>query len=235
MKLAGGFAALIAVTMLGSLPVKATTFGSYGDTTVTASGFDLVSDPAATGYAGIYIKYSAGGPTLASITQLSSDYNMLGGAFANGAPRFTLFDTNFDLAYVYWGTPLGGGSFTNPNPNNTPGNTGNYADLSSTDLRVYSNGFGGVNSPNTGKTWAQFVAEAGSTTLTYAFLDLDGGYTEDTAQHLLVNNFTVNGDVDAVAPAATPLPAALPMLASGLGVFGFVAARRKRRKANITA
>jgi hypothetical protein len=34
---------------------------------------------------------------------------------------------------------------------------------------------------------------------------------------------------------ATPLPAALPLLASGTGLFGFLSWRRKRRKANLAA
>jgi predicted extracellular nuclease len=37
------------------------------------------------------------------------------------------------------------------------------------------------------------------------------------------------------APAATPLPAALPLFASGLGVMGFLAKRRKRKVATTTA
>ena len=67
----------------------------------------------------------------------------------------------------------------------------------------------------------------GSTPLWYISTDLDGGFAGD--QHLLVNNFTVNGDVFSAA-APTPLPAALPLFASGLGAMGVVGWRRKRKK-----
>ena len=46
-----------------------------------------------------------------------------------------------------------------------------------------------------------------------------------------VDNFTINTttyDFEAAA-AATPLPAALPLFASGLGAMGFIGWRRKRK------
>jgi hypothetical protein len=39
----------------------------------------------------------------------------------------------------------------------------------------------------------------------------------------------LNGPVDEIGPAATPLPAALPLFVSGLGGFGLLAWRRKRK------
>jgi hypothetical protein len=38
------------------------------------------------------------------------------------------------------------------------------------------------------------------------------------------------GSLEQVTPSATPLPAALPLFASGAGVFGFLGWRRKRRQ-----
>jgi len=212
------------MTAAGSL--QAATFGTYGDTFNNGTNFDLTSYASSgAGYSGMYI--IPGGPlTLSGITQLSADYNMVAGSFAGGAPRFGIADSSDHQVWVYWGTPLGGGSFTNPNANGTPGNTGNYANLLSSDVRFYSNGFGGFNSPNTGVTWAQLLSLVGSTTVAYVLLDLDGGFAGD--QHLLVNNFTVNGDV-----FTTPLPAALPLFATGLGALGLLGWRRKRKAASV--
>ncbi len=240
MKLVGRFAVFVAATtLLASASANAATFGTYGDATVTGSGFDLVSDtaPPNLGYAGVYVDYGTGGPTLANITQLSADYVMLGGSFGGGAPRFSIGDTTNNIAneiYVDWGTPLGGGAFSNPNPNGTPStpktNTGNYADITSADLRFQINGFGGDNSnPNAYYTWAQVLTLVGSVQVGFVSVDLDGGFTG--TQHLLVDNFTVNGDVDSASPAPTPLPAALPLFASGLGVMGLLGWRRKRKAA----
>lgn len=64
---------------------------------------------------------------------------------------------------------------------------------------------------------AQFVASSALTTLT--FTNLTGGF---------------NGGIflDSVSVvAATPIPAALPLFASGLGLFGFAAHRRRRKAA----
>ena len=224
-----GAIAVAATLATASLPSHAATFGTYGDAIDNGAGsFDLTSSTSSgAGYSGIYIEPSS--LQLGGITQLSADYNMLGGSFTGGAPRFSIADLSNNQVYAYWGTPLGGGSFSNPNLNGTPGNTGNFADLLSTDVRFYSNGFGGLNSPNTGLTWAQLVAAVGLTQIWYVSVDLDAGFAGD--QHLLVNSFTLNGDVLSAAPVtATPLPAALPLFATGLAGLGLLG-RRKRKQA----
>jgi hypothetical protein len=88
-----------------------------------------------------------------------------------------------------------------PKPNGTWGNTGNLVDLLSSDVRFYSNGFGGYFSTYPGETWAQLLSHPGlgSLTVAYVLLDLDAGFAGD--QHLLVNNFTLHNDV-----FTTPLP-----------------------------
>ncbi len=223
--LLGAFAAA-AISVAGSLPSHAATFGTYGDTFNNGTSFDLTSYAATgKGYSGMYIIPGAA-LTLSGITQLSADYNMLAGTFAGGAPRFGIADNADNQVWAYWGTPIGGGSFANPNPDGTWGNTGNLA--GSTDVRFYSNGFGGYTSTYPGDTWAQLLANVGLTSVAYVVLDLDAGFAGD--QHMLVNNFTVNGDVFAAA-APTPLPAALPLFASGLGAMGVLGWRRKRKKA----
>jgi hypothetical protein len=216
----------VATMSFTSLPCEAATLGTYGNTFNNGTSFDLTSNNSSAPYSGMYI-IPGGTLTLAGITQLSADYNMFGGSFGGGAPRFGIADSSDNQVWAYWGTPLGGGSFSNPNPNGTFANTGNFADLSSSDLRFYSNGFGGLNSPNTGLTWSQLLNAVGTTTVAYVVLDLDGGWSGGD-QHMLVNNFTLNGDVFATE-ATTPLPAALPLFTSGLGALGLLAWRRKRK------
>lgn len=216
--------AAAAISVATSLPSQAATFGTYGDTFNNGSSFDLTSYASTgSGYSGMYI-IPVGSLTLSAITQLSADYNMLTGTFAGGAPRFGIADSLDNQIWAYWGT--GSGSYTNPNPNNTWGNTGNLA--GSSNVSFFSNGFGGYTSTYPGDTWAQLLANVGSTIVAYIVLDLDAGWLAD--QHLLVNNFTVNGDVFS-ATSATPLPAALPLFASGLGALGLLGWRRKRKAA----
>jgi hypothetical protein len=218
------------IFVLASASARADSFGAYGDTTVSGSYFDLTSSASSgSGYSGIYIE-TDGDITLSQITQLSAQYNMITGAFGGGAPRFSIGDnTNnaFNEIYAYWGTPGAGGTFSNPDANNTVGNTGNYADPTLSDLRFQINGFGGVNTGNTYLTWSQVVADVGSVAVGFVSVDLDAGFTGD--QELLVNNFTLNNDVDSPQVSATPLPAALPLFAGGLGMVGFLARRRKRK------
>jgi hypothetical protein len=206
------------MTSAGSL--QAGTFGTYGDTFNNGTNFDLTSNTSPFTYSGIQYMPNAG-TTLASLSNLSADYNMLNGSFVGGSPRFGIQDSSGRQVWVYWGTPLGGGSFTNPNPNGVWGNTGNFVGLST--VSFYSNNFGGFNSPNTGVDWNTLVTNAGATLVALIFLDLDSGWA-GADQHLLVNNFTVNGDV-----LATPLPAAFPLFATGLGALGLLGWRRKRK------
>jgi len=217
----------------GSKTASADVFGSYTcDPTLTTcnatvpvvgGNFDLVSNNTTTGAAGLFLQIT-GTLTLSQIVDLSAEYDMTTGAFAGGAPRFTLFDSSFNSAWVYWGTPTGGGSFSNPNPNGTFANTGNYADLASTDVRVYVNGFGGQNTPNTGETWNDFVSALGSTDLSFISLDLDAGAFAGN-QEMLVSSLTVNDEVD--APAQVPEPTSLALFGAGLIALGVV----RRRKA----
>jgi hypothetical protein len=130
---------------------------------------------------------------------------------------------------------LGGQTFVNPVSDGTQTNTGNYADLNSPDLRFYSNGFGGLNLPNTGLTWDQLVAQVGSTEISWITLDLDGGFTG--VQTMLVDNFTVNDDVFSAAPRVTsvPAPGTLPLFVTALGALGLLSLRRRRKAQAVAA
>lgn len=221
-------AALAAFLVLSSHSVNAAPVtASYGDVTTQSNGFLLTSDPNGVGYAGLEFHYTT--PiTLSSITQLSADFQMTTGTVSGGAPRFTFFDTALNSAYVYFGNPTGGGSFADPNPGAFQ-NTGNYA--TSADLRVYVNGFDGQSSPNTGETFAQFVADHGAAGLSYITLDVDGGFS--STQQALINNFTVNSDVFAVA--AVPEPSTWAMMLLGFAGVGAMTYRRRKQSTSFTA
>lgn len=165
------------------------------------------------GYAGLEDQIT-GLLTPSLLTHLSADYEFTTGTIGGGAPRFTLFDSSLNSAYVYFGTPTGGGAFTDPTAG-TYANTGNYADLLSTSLRVASNGFGGDNSPNTYVTWAQFVSLVGNVPISYITYDLDGGFTG--TQTILTGNFQVN---DTIYNPASPVPEPASLLLLGTGLLG---------------
>lgn len=222
---------LIAILGAFCLSASAEPFGSYGDVSVVSPGigsdaeaFQLTSTPDGSdyGYAGLYWTAPAG-TTLDDITTLSAIYQMTVGTFNGGAPRFSIIDTTnntYNEAYVYWGTPQTNGTFTDPAAG-SPGNTGNYADPSSSDLRVEVNGFGGTETGYTYLTWSQFLALDGNVDVGYVSLDLDGGWSEpDTGQQMLVNDFTVNGD-----ELLAPEPGTFVLLGAGIGL---IALARKR-------
>ena len=170
---------------------------------------------------------------MSDITQLSTDYQITVGPTAGGAPRFTLFDGSDNAAYVYFGTPQGGDVFTDAN-GGAWGNTGNYADLSSSDARVASNGFGGYSSGFPSVSWADFVSHVGTVDVAYVTLDLDAGTFVNTpaGQQMLADNFTVNGNVLA-AGGGVPEPAGWALMIAGFGGVG--AALRSRRKVALAA
>jgi hypothetical protein len=205
-----------------SLTARADSLGMYGDVAVTPNGFQLTSDTAGPGYAGIYDAIS-GSLTPTTLTQLNADYEMLMGTFHGGAPRFSIIDTTNNTrneAYVYFGTPLGGGSFSDP----ATGSTGNYANLLSSDVRVYNNGFGGLGNGNTGQTWADFVASVPNIQIGYITIDLDGGWAG--TQQMLVHNFTVNGQTFA---SPVPLPKSVWAGFALLGMLGVFKVGRSMR------
>jgi hypothetical protein len=216
---------------------SADTIGTYGDTTVVTGpdsnpAWQLTSDSTGpNAYSAVYVTVT--GPlTPDTLTELEADYVMLTGTFGGGAPRFSLIDTTSNPnneAYIYFGTPTSGGTFTDPNNGNTNyANTGNYADSLSSDVRVYSNGFGGYGDGNTGQTWAQFLADpgVGTTQIGYISLDLDGGFTG--SQVMDTTDFNVNGTIYAPSASPIPEPAGLGLMACVFAAMAGAGLRRRR-------
>lgn len=214
---------ILAVLAL-SPAATADALSTYGDVATIATpntppppaepySWQFTSNVQGTGYAGLDLQIS-GNLTASNLTMLSANYLMTQGTFGGGSPRFTLFDGS-NSAWIYWGTPQNGGTFTDPNGGAAWGSTGNLAELLSGDIRVYSNGFGGDNNPNNGVSWATFLASAnvGNTQISDITLDVDGGWLN--TQQMLVSSMTVNDQVYE-ASGATPEPSTLIMMGSGI-------------------
>ena len=219
-----GIASFLFSLSLGA--AEAATVQQYGDVTPGpgGNGYYLTSNPnSGAGYAGIYYDYTAAPITLNSITNLSAIFQMTEGTIGNGAPRFSIIDTTnnaLNEAYIYFGTPAGGGSFTDPNPATTE-STGNYASLTSSDLRVQVNGFNGDSTGAGYETFAQFVAADGAADIGYITLDVDGGFS--SAQQALITGF----DVTTSSVSAVPEPSTWAMMILGFAGIGFMAYRRR--------
>lgn len=222
--------AILAVSATGAA-ARADTFMTYGDITVVGGNFQLTSSPSgAFGYAGFQDHITTSVLTPSTLTNLSAEYEMTLGAFGDTAPHFTLYDESYNAALIYWGTPAGGKSFADPYAG-VPGlhGTGNLADLSSSDLRVFSYGFGGFDTTDpTGVTWKTFVNQVKNVPITYVALDLDGATYDAPPQTMLVSYFAVNDDV----LSAVPLPASAW---GGLALLGGLAIVRRRKPAVVPA
>ncbi|MGA2212999.1 MAG: hypothetical protein ABSH31_06960 [Bryobacteraceae bacterium] len=233
--------ALLALSTMAGL-CSADSIGTYGDTTVVTGpdsnpAWQLTSDSSGPNtYSGVYLNVTST-LTPATLLQLSADYVMTTGTFDAGAPRFSIGDTTSNPnneAYIYWGTPTGGGDFTDPNNGNTSyANTGNYADLTSSDIRVYSNGFGGYGTGNTGQTWAQFLADpgVGATQIGFISIDLDGGFGQSGSQVMDTTNFDINGVTYKPSVSTVPEPTQLGLMLPLFAMLGGTGLFLRRRKA----
>lgn len=219
---------------LPSASAFADTFGTYGDVSDVSPApngqpatYQIVADASGLGYGGLQV-FISGLLTPDTLTDLSANYQWITGPFGGGdpqAPRFTLYDTtNFDSAYLYWGT--NGATVADPNAG-AYGSTGNLAGGLGSTLYVVSDGFGGVYN-STPETWSEFLNQAGTVAISDISLDIDGpsGYAPSATQVADVTSFTVN-DTTYTAPDLAPEPSSLLLL--GTGLLGAAATLFRRR------
>ncbi len=221
-----GLAVIVATLASTGPQARADLYSTYGDATLTAGPpsdpvvLELTSSQTSgIGYAGIIYQVTSGTLTLNTLTQLSADYEMTTGTVGGGAPRFTIFDQSLNSGYIYWGTPQGGGTFTDPN-SGTFANTGNLANATSSDARVALNGFGGVGNGNSYETFAQAQGQVGNVSISYITLDLDAGSFGPT-QVMITDHFTVNNNVFNASSLVTPEPSGF--VVGLVGTLGFLA------------
>ena len=158
-----------------------------------------------------------------SLTLLSATFtDSLGGAHG-GSPRLSLgiFDGSAThYLHILLGTS---GSFNDSDPTAFTTAYSGFNVIGNNDTGRYDNSqFGG--SPFTNYNSA--LALLGTLNVVDIFFVVDGGW--GGTQHLTLNSINVN---DAVYAANSPLPAALPLFSSGLGVLGFLGWRKKRKRA----
>lgn len=200
----------------------ADTVTPFGSTTGTGP-WDLVAsyDPiTSTGvFSGVEVTLST--PIqFSSLATLSATFTDILGGYAAGSPRFNLFATSGDYFFVYPSHDLG----------------------AMTDSTTFTSSFSGVNLNNSDQN-SQF--HLGSNYVTLA--TLESFYSTDlisvidfiidassgNPQHLTLNSITINGTT--FSASTTPLPAALPLFATGLGALGLLGWRRKRKAAAVIA
>lgn len=225
-------AALVgAVMLLGAgQTARADTVTPFGDTVGTGP-WNLTSvcapscPPAAPTYSGLDVLFST--PfALNTLTTLSATFVDNAGGAGGGSPRIGLYATNGDFFLVYLGPPP---SFDDPNPATFT------AAYSGTNL---INGTNNTAVGNSGsyQTFASLLPTYGTDMIEELAFFLDGGWVR--AQDLTLTGITVNGTTYSSSLAAegeVPLPAALPLFASGLGALGFAGWRRKRKQLKAAA
>jgi hypothetical protein len=221
-----------AAMLLAVAPVKADTVTTFGSTVGTGP-WQLTSactpscppytEPVPLSYSGLDIQLST--PiAFSTLAVLSATFVDQAGGAEVGSPRFGIYTTGGDYFTVYLGTPP---NFSDSDP------AAFTAAYSGTNLNN-----GTTNSTfqleNTLQTLAALQATYGSDLVNEVALFVDGGYGANGPQSLTVSGITINNTTyssSLAAAAETPLPAALPLFASGLGALGFVGWRKRRKRA----
>ena len=210
---AAAFAALTFTPGMASADVVT----PFGDTTGTGP-WDLSSTSTTSSGLDVALSTSI---TFSALATISASFTDNTGGADVGSPRFVLSATNGDFFSVYLGTP--------PNFNDN-------------DPAAFTTAFSGVNLNNGTNNSAY---ENSGSYVTLASLKsnpsysgdlindvefiVDGGYGANGTQDLTLTNLDINGNIYNTSASATPLPAALPLFAGGLGALGLLAGRRKRK------
>jgi hypothetical protein len=157
-----------------------------------------------------------------SLATLSASFTDIAGGAEGGAPRFSLQFGSSGYLHILLGTS------PNFNDSDPAAFTTAYSDfnvIGNEDTGRYDDSqFGG--SPFT--TYSHALGLLGGLSVTDIFFVLDGGWGANGMQHLTLNSIDVNGTIYA---ANSPLPAALPLFGSGLGMIGLLGWRKKRKRA----
>ena len=191
------FAAVLVCSLAIAAPALAADPATSGTATIANGVATLTSDFSDTsttndfGALGFTVP---AGTTLASLTTLSAEYNIVEGSCGGGSPRFQL---NIDgkNVFVYLG----------PTPNFTGcvtgwTSTGNLA--TNSELRVDLSQYGGSQY----STWAQAVSLLGSHVVTGVGFAVDGGWSQTGKKQVVqVRSVMINGTTYLTqAPAPTP-------------------------------
>jgi hypothetical protein len=206
--------AVVSALAMGSstAALAGTTYKPFGNGSVATGGRPghaalLVSDASnAKPYAGLNLT-STTVTTLAELTSLATDYQLVVGDCGGGSPRFEIGLPGDKYISVYVGpAPSFIGCAAGWQ------STGNL--LTATDLRVDTTQIGGTFYD----TWAHALTLAGSSAVSSIALVVDSSWSSQAApagvQTVLVDNVQVNGDVVGFEPApATGVTMIVPLAA----------------------
>jgi hypothetical protein len=176
-------------------------------------------------YSDSYVDVTFSTPiTFSSLSTLSATFTDITGGVAGGSPRFGAYASNGDFFLIYLGDPP---NFVNPDPATFT------AAYSGTNLNNGTNNSAFENS-GTYVTLASLESAYGSDLITDVAFIVDGGWASGGTQLLTLSSLDINGTNYTSSLSATPLPAALPLFAGGLGAMGLLGWRRKRKAQAIT-
>ena len=223
---ASWYAAALAAVAFAPTWAMADTVGVFGNTTGTGP-WELTStcDPSCPPYTEPPITYSGVYVTLdtpiafSALATLSATFVDHTGGAALGGPRIYIFTTGPDFFQTYLGTPP---NFNDSDPSDF---TTNYSGLNLNNASANTQiGYG-----NPYYTLASLEGTYGSDLVGEIDFVLDGGYGANGPQDLTLTALTINGTDYTSSALPTPLPGALSLLASGLGVLGALGWRKRRK------
>ena len=221
----------------------------------SAANADTIADSVnlgASGWSGAYW----GSSEVGWLYTPSSSFNLSGIETKFSIPSNTSIEDRTVTVVLYAGsTPHNGGTFLGSftfnsalADNNTLGGGTFATPISLSAGSTYFVGFENVGpaadttGPNHNDLGVNFTADSGATFLSYLYYDLPGSSTCDTGAGFACvdanRDFLSQPILAFFTPSpvsSTPLPAALPLFASGLGALGLLGRRRKRKASAVLA